>query len=78
MDWARILAYVTVGGIPFTRGSLAYLLRNRFYLGEVAFKGEVLQGEQILKGEKSADIPVQQSTKVELIINLKTLSQCVT
>src|SRR5712675_1680953 len=36
----------TVGGIPFTRGPLAYLLRNRFYLGEVAFKGEVLTGEQ--------------------------------
>ena len=36
----------TVGGIPFTRGSLAYLLRNRFYLGEVAFKGETLSGEQ--------------------------------
>jgi site-specific DNA recombinase len=36
----------TVGGIPFTRGSLAHLLRNRFYIGEVAFKGEVLKGEQ--------------------------------
>jgi site-specific DNA recombinase len=36
----------TVGGIPFTRGSLAHLLRNRFYIGEVAFKGEVLRGEQ--------------------------------
>jgi DNA invertase Pin-like site-specific DNA recombinase len=36
----------TVGGIPFTRGPLAYLLRNRFYIGEVAFKGEVLPGEQ--------------------------------
>jgi site-specific DNA recombinase len=24
----------TVGGIPFTRGSLARLLRNRFYVGE--------------------------------------------
>ena len=36
----------TVGGIAFTRGGLAYLLRNRFYLGEVAFKGEVLPGEQ--------------------------------
>ena len=35
----------TVGGIPFTRGSLAHL-RNRFYVGEVAFKGEVLKGEQ--------------------------------
>src|SRR3954467_1792181 len=36
----------TVGGIPFTRGALAHLLRNRFYIGEVAFKGEVLPGEQ--------------------------------
>jgi len=29
-----------VGGIPFTRGPLAHLLRNRFYIGEVPFKGE--------------------------------------
>jgi site-specific DNA recombinase len=36
----------TVGGIPFTRGPLAHLLHNRFYIGEVAFKGEVLKGEQ--------------------------------
>src|SRR6188768_1580591 len=36
----------TRGGIPFTRGPLAHLLRNRFYIGEVAFKGEVLAGEQ--------------------------------
>src|SRR5258705_4363372 len=37
---------VKVGGIPFTRGTLAHLLRNRFYIGEVAFKGEILRGEQ--------------------------------
>jgi site-specific DNA recombinase len=36
----------TVGGIPFTRGPLAHFLRNRFYIGEVVFKGEVLPGEQ--------------------------------
>jgi hypothetical protein len=35
-----------VGGISFTRGPLAHLLRNRFYIGEVNFKGEVLPGEQ--------------------------------
>jgi hypothetical protein len=36
----------TIGGIPFTRGPLGHLLRNRFYIGEVLFKGEVLPGEQ--------------------------------
>jgi DNA invertase Pin-like site-specific DNA recombinase len=42
----RLKTGETVGGVPFTRGSLAHLLRNRFYIGEVAFKGEVLKGEQ--------------------------------
>jgi DNA invertase Pin-like site-specific DNA recombinase len=31
----------TIGGIPFTRGPLAYLLRNRFYIGEVVYRGEI-------------------------------------
>ena len=29
----------TIGGIPFTRGPLAQLLRNRFYIGEVELQG---------------------------------------
>jgi DNA invertase Pin-like site-specific DNA recombinase len=40
----RLKTGETVGGIPFTRGPLAHLLRNRFYIGEVTF--EVLAGEQ--------------------------------
>jgi site-specific DNA recombinase len=36
----------TIGGISFTRGPLAYVLRNRFYVGEVKYKGEVFPGEQ--------------------------------
>ena len=59
----------TVGGIPFTRGPLAHLLRNRFYIGEVAFKGEVLPGEQpaiidrrsLRRGSGQAQRTAQQS-----------------
>jgi hypothetical protein len=36
----------TVGGIPFGRAPLAHMLRNRFYIGQMVFKGEVLEGEQ--------------------------------
>ena len=36
----------THGGILFQRGSLFYLLRNRFYIGEVKYKGDILPGEQ--------------------------------
>ncbi len=33
------------GQIRFGPGSLAYLLKNRFYLGEVVYRGEVCRGE---------------------------------
>src|SRR3954470_17058256 len=35
----------TVGGIPFMRGPLGALLRNRFYVGDVVFRGEVCPSE---------------------------------
>ena len=35
-----------IGGIPFTRGPLAAFLRNRFYIGEIRYRGEVYPGEQ--------------------------------
>ena len=34
------------GGAAFGQGSLFYLLRNRFYIGEVCFKGEICPGPQ--------------------------------
>jgi hypothetical protein len=35
-----------IGGIRFGVGSLAHLLKNRFYIGEVAYRGEIHRGEQ--------------------------------
>ncbi len=36
----------TRGGVPFTQGPLFYMLRNRFYIGEVVYKGEICPGPQ--------------------------------
>jgi site-specific DNA recombinase len=59
----------TVGGIPFTRGPLAHLLRNRFYIGEVAFKGEVLNGEQTAIVERELFDTVQ--AKLDAQVNAR-------
>jgi site-specific DNA recombinase len=36
----------TRGGVAFTQGPLFYILRNRFYIGEVVYKGEICPGPQ--------------------------------
>ncbi|MFX8891341.1 recombinase family protein, partial [Acinetobacter baumannii] len=33
------------GGGPFGVGALAHLLRNRFYIGEIDYRGEIHAGE---------------------------------
>jgi len=50
----------TRGGIAFERGTLFYLLRNRFYIGEVKYKGEILPGEQPPIMERALFDAVQQ------------------
>jgi site-specific DNA recombinase len=45
---SKVRAYTngrTVGGVPFTRGSLAQLLQNPLYMGKVRHGGELYDGE---------------------------------
>lgn len=42
----RLASGRTIGGIAFTRGPLAALLRNPFYVGDVRYKGAIFKGEQ--------------------------------
>jgi len=51
-----------------TNGGLVYYGADRVEL----FRGAAVYVDRILRGERAGDLPYQQPTKYELIINLKT------
>jgi site-specific DNA recombinase len=58
---SRLLATgATRGDVLFGRGALFYLLRNRFYVGEVKYKDEILPGEQPAIMDRALFDAVQQ------------------
>jgi len=72
----QIAATAAQHGIPAIAGSHYFaaagvLMTYATNVAESSYQAGLYAG-RILKGEKPADLPVQQSTKVELVINLTT------
>jgi site-specific DNA recombinase len=62
------------GGVRFGVGSLAYLLKNRFYIGEVVYHGELYRGEHepILEGDLFEAVQAKlRANAVERQVRLK-------
>jgi DNA invertase Pin-like site-specific DNA recombinase len=61
-----------VGGIDFSTASLANLLHNRFYIGEVDYKGEILKGPQEPILDRALFDQVQEKLAAQRIKRAKT------
>ena len=67
-------------GIPvqptrFTLGPLAYILKNRFYIGEVPYRGEVFPGEQQPIVDRELFEAVQAKLKAGAVVRTARRSQ---
>jgi hypothetical protein len=51
--------------VPFSTGALAHLLKNRFYVGEVVYRGEVYQGDH----QAVIDLPQFEAVQAKLAAN---------
>ena len=65
----------TRGGVLFTQGPLFYMLRNRFYVGEVVYKDEVCPGPQPPLIERELFEAVQQRLTEQRAHNVKARSK---
>src|SRR4026207_6846 len=65
----------TRGGVAFTQGPLFYILRNRFYIGEVVYKGEICPGPQPPLIDRALFDAVQKRLTEQRPHNVRTRSR---
>jgi site-specific DNA recombinase len=63
----------TKGGGPYSVGALAHFLKNRFYIGEVVYRGETHNGEHA----SIIDRPTFEAVQVKFAENARARRVCV-